>query len=87
MLCYTGLGDETRANDHKERYMRFKADEASQALTGAYRQAHVEDNNERQPVHEHVSVPLGNRSQANSPNKIAAADAKQPKKPATGAGR
>jgi Tfp pilus assembly protein PilF len=56
MLCYNGLGDETRANEHKERYLRFKADESSQAITGAYRQAHPEDNNERQPVHEHVSV-------------------------------
>ncbi len=56
MLCYNGLGDETRANEHKERYLRFKADESSQAVTGAYRQAHPEDNNERQPVHEHVSV-------------------------------
>ena len=59
MLCYTGLGDEARANEHKERYLRFKADEASQALTGAYRQAHPEDNNERQSIHEHVSVALG----------------------------
>src|SRR5208282_535665 len=59
MLCYTGLGDETRANDHKERYMRFKADEAAQALTGAYRQAHPEDNNERQAIHEHGSIALG----------------------------
>ena len=57
MLCYTGLGDETRANEHKERYLRFKADESSQALTGAYRQSHPEDNNERQSIHEHVSVP------------------------------
>ncbi len=58
MLCYTGLGDESRANEHKERYLRFKADESSQALTGAYRQSHPEDNNERQSIHEHVSVPL-----------------------------
>jgi len=58
MLCYTGLGDEARANQHKERYLRFKADESSQALTGAYRQAHPEDNNERQSIHEHISVPL-----------------------------
>jgi len=58
MLCYNGLGDETRANEHKERYLRFKADESSQAITGAYRQAHSEDNNERQLVHEHVSVAL-----------------------------
>ncbi|HYL61257.1 MAG TPA: tetratricopeptide repeat protein [Candidatus Methylomirabilis sp.] len=58
MLCYNGLGDEARANEHKERYLRFKADEASQAITGAYRQAHAEDNNERQAIHEHVSVLL-----------------------------
>jgi tetratricopeptide (TPR) repeat protein len=59
MLCYTGLGNDKMAEEHKERYLRFKADEASQALTGAYRQAHPEDNNERQAIHEHVSVPLG----------------------------
>jgi Flp pilus assembly protein TadD len=58
MLCYNGLGDEKRANEHKERYLRFKADESAQAITGAYRQAHPEDNNERQLVHEHVSVAL-----------------------------
>src|SRR5256885_6197345 len=59
MLCYSGLGNEARANVHKERYLRFKADEAAQAITGPYRQAHPEDNNERQAIHEHVSVPLG----------------------------
>ncbi len=58
MLCYTGLGDEAKSNAHKDRYMRFKADEAAQALTGAYRKKHPEDNNERQAVHEHVSVAL-----------------------------
>ncbi|MGC1417756.1 MAG: tetratricopeptide repeat protein [Candidatus Acidiferrum sp.] len=59
MLCYNGLGNETMANEHKERYLRFKADEASQTITGAYRQTHPEDNLERQLIHEHVSVPLG----------------------------
>jgi tetratricopeptide (TPR) repeat protein len=58
MLCFSGLGDEARANEHKERYLRFKADESSQAITGPYRQAHPEDNNERQQIHEHVSVAL-----------------------------
>ncbi|HEY6385445.1 MAG TPA: tetratricopeptide repeat protein [Candidatus Acidoferrum sp.] len=58
MLSYNGLGDDRRANEHKERYLRFKADESAQAITGAYRQAHPEDNNERQLVHEHVSVAL-----------------------------
>jgi Flp pilus assembly protein TadD len=62
MLCYSGLGDEAHANEHKERYLRFKADESSQAVTGPYRQAHPEDNNERQPIHEHVSVALGARA-------------------------
>jgi tetratricopeptide (TPR) repeat protein len=58
MLCYNGLGDEKQANEHQARYLRFKADESSQAITGPYRQLHAEDNNERQAVHEHVSVPL-----------------------------
>ena len=66
MLCYNGLGNERLAKDHQVRYMRFKADESSQAITGPYRQAHPEDNNERQAIHEHMSVPLLalNRKQA-----------------------
>ena len=58
MLCYNGLGNEKLAKEHQACYMRFKADESAQSITGAYRQAHPEDNNERQAVHEHVSVPL-----------------------------
>src|SRR5579862_1585079 len=58
MLCYNGLGDQKQAREHQIRYLRFKADEASQAITGPYRQLNPEDNNERQAVHEHVSVPL-----------------------------
>ncbi len=58
MLCYNGMGNEKLAKEHEARYMRFKADESSQAITGPYRQKHPEDNNERQAVHEHVSVPL-----------------------------
>ena len=58
MLCYNGLGNEKLAKEHQERYMRFKADESAQAITGPYRQLHPEDNNERQSIHEHVSVPL-----------------------------
>jgi Flp pilus assembly protein TadD len=74
MLSYSGLGDEAHANEHKERYLRFKADESAQAITGPYRQAHPEDNNERQPIHEHVTVALnpaptkaGKRNAAPSP--------------------
>ncbi len=58
MLCYNGLGDEKRAHEHQVRYLRFKADEASQAITGPYRKLNPEDNNERQNIHEHVSAPL-----------------------------
>jgi Flp pilus assembly protein TadD len=58
MLCYSGLGNEKLAKEHQARYLRFKADESSQAITGPYRQLHPEDNNERQSVHEHVSVNL-----------------------------
>ena len=86
MLCYTGLGDETRANEHKERYLRFKADESAQALTGAYRQLHPEDNNERQSVHEHVSVPLGPMHIVKTSRPRAAAQT-QPNKAIAGAGR
>jgi Flp pilus assembly protein TadD len=66
MLCYSGLGDSVRAHEHQIRYLRFKADEAAQAITGPYRQLNPEDNNERQAIHEHVSVPLpiGGNTQA-----------------------
>ncbi len=64
MLCYSGLGNEKLAKEHEARYMRFKADESSQAITGPYRQSHPEDNNERQAVHEHVSVPLAGSATA-----------------------
>jgi Flp pilus assembly protein TadD len=88
MLCYTGLGDEVRANEHRDRYLRFKADESSQALTGAYRQAHPEDNNERQPIHEHVSVALGPAVPGAKNQKAAsAAHAVKSTKAASGAGR
>jgi len=55
MLCYTGLGRADLASQYQKRYLRFKADEASQTLTGPYRRAHPEDNLERQPIHEHTS--------------------------------
>ena len=37
---------------------RFKADEASQAITARPRLLSAEDNNERQTIHEHETVPL-----------------------------
>ena len=66
MLCSTGLGDAKQAAAYQERYMRFKADEAAQTLTGPYRAKHPFDNLERQPVHEHDSVPLAEANANNS---------------------
>src|SRR5881275_2805373 len=67
MLCYNGLGDDKKAEEHKARYLRFKADESAQAITGPYRQAHPDDNNERQAIHEHYSVALGATLHARPP--------------------
>ncbi len=61
MLCYNGLGDQKLAHEHQVRYLRFKADESAQAITGKYRRLNPEDNNERQTIHEHVSVRLPSR--------------------------
>src|SRR5258706_368278 len=58
MLCYNGLGDPKQAHEHEVRYLRFKADESAQAITGNYRLVHPEDDNGRQAIHEHVSVKL-----------------------------
>jgi Flp pilus assembly protein TadD len=56
MLTYTGLGQPQQAAEFQTRYLRFKADESAQTLTGPYLRAHELDNNERQPIHEHVSA-------------------------------
>jgi tetratricopeptide (TPR) repeat protein len=53
MLCYQGLGDHENAERERVLYLRFKADESSQAITGPYRQLNPDDNNERQAIHEH----------------------------------
>jgi tetratricopeptide (TPR) repeat protein len=55
MLCYRALGDEGREGLHETLYVRFKADESAQEITGPYRRRHPEDNLERQPIHEHLN--------------------------------
>jgi hypothetical protein len=42
-----------KAEAHRKLYLRFKADEASQFITGDYRRQNPADNNERLSVHEH----------------------------------
>jgi tetratricopeptide (TPR) repeat protein len=53
MLCFRGLGQPEQAAREETLYLRFKADESSQAITGPFRQLNVHDNNERQSIHEH----------------------------------
>jgi len=86
MLCYNGLGDDARAEQHKARYLRYKADESAQALTGPYRQAHPEDNNERQMIHEHVSVALSGASVKDAKKSAKSATAKNAAKKSVAAG-
>jgi tetratricopeptide (TPR) repeat protein len=82
MLCYQGLGKEQEAQRERKLYARLKADEAAQAITGPYRRLHPEDNNERQSIHEHVSIPL-NAERPKQPAKVAL----QKERPASGGGR
>jgi tetratricopeptide (TPR) repeat protein len=62
MLAARGLGDERRAELAERLFLRFKADEASQAITARPRLLKPEDNNERQPIHEHETAPLPART-------------------------
>jgi Tfp pilus assembly protein PilF len=61
MLCWQGLGKPDLAAREQTLYERFKADEASQEITGPYRQLHPHDNNERQSIHEHGVIADGER--------------------------
>ncbi len=58
MLAARGLGDEERAARAEKLFLRFKADESAQAITARPRLLKPEDNNERQPIHEHETVRL-----------------------------
>ena len=58
MLCYRGLGDGTNAAREQKLFERFKAEESSQSITAQRRLLSPEDNNERQPIHDHESVSL-----------------------------
>ena len=58
MLSHQGAGRPEEAARERALYERFKADEAAQAITGPFRRASPEDNNERQAIHEHGG-PIG----------------------------
>jgi hypothetical protein len=56
MLAARGLGDTVSAAREEKLFVRFKAEESSQALTSRLRASNPEDNNERQPIHDHESA-------------------------------
>jgi tetratricopeptide (TPR) repeat protein len=56
MLACRGLGDTAGARREEQLFRRFKVEEASQTLTARRRAASPEDNNERQPIHDHESA-------------------------------
>ncbi len=58
MLCYRGLGQADKANREEILFRRFKANESAETITAIPRMASPEDNNERQLIHDHESVPL-----------------------------
>ena len=58
MLCYRGLGDVQKAAEQQKLFLRFKAEESAQSITATRRLISPEDNNERQQIHDHESVPL-----------------------------
>jgi tetratricopeptide (TPR) repeat protein len=59
MLCARGLGDTAAAAREEKLFRRFKAQESSQAITARRRALSPEDNNERQPIHDHESAVKG----------------------------
>jgi tetratricopeptide (TPR) repeat protein len=63
MLAYRGLGDLESAAREQKLFQRFKAEESAQAITAKRRLISPEDNNERQNIHDHESMPLAGVSQ------------------------
>ena len=53
MLAHRGARRMDESAEAQARYERFTADESAQAITGPFRRASPEDNNERQTIHEH----------------------------------
>ncbi len=55
MRCYRALKNQPMAAKSQKLYLRFKADESVDAITGIARRADTHANLERQPIHEHVN--------------------------------
>ena len=61
MLAYRGLDMKDEVAREEKLFRRFKAEESSQSITAKRRLISPEDNNERQTIHDHASVPLAPR--------------------------
>jgi len=70
MLCYGGLGDKAGVERERTLFLRFKANEAAQSIAQKPLLLSPEDNNERQPIHDHDNALPG---EANSKTRGAAA--------------
>ena len=55
MRCYRALKNTPMANKSRKLYLRFKADESVDEITGIARRADPHANRERQPIHEHTN--------------------------------
>jgi len=59
LLALRGLGESERAARAEAAFKRFKADESAQTITAKRRMTSPEENNERQMIHDHSSILLG----------------------------
>ena len=55
MRCYRALKNPSMADKSQKLYLRFKADESVDEITGIARRADPHANRERQPIHEHTN--------------------------------
>jgi len=72
MLCYNGLGDDAKATNTR-RATCVSRPTNRRKPSPAHTQTHPEDNNERQAIHEHISVALAPAPRGKSPAPKAAA--------------
>jgi tetratricopeptide (TPR) repeat protein len=84
MLAYRGLGKTAEAEREQKLFERFKAQESAQSITAKRRMISPEDNNERQRIHDHESVPLNKLKPAKQPPSLMSDRAR--KAPAASAG-
>lgn len=64
MLSYRAMGQADKAKIHEARYLRYKDDEDIRQLTGAFKRADADANNEAQRIHRHTLRPPGGMASA-----------------------